>query len=190
MKHLNLEFLFPVEFYIKTTEWYDRNWDITFPVVISAFVYFCVFHNLSICPQLEICLRIDQSSIVRILPTLIQCAAIIFSFSMACVTIFITSTNKNIESLKEIPFKDNPKNDPKIAKLTCYRRFLSAYTHCMITSALTTLYTVILYLMSEVIALSPNNYAINISVALFLLMHILFLSIRNISGLFCVFWKK
>lgn len=180
-KCLNVEFFIPITDYFKTTERYERNWDITLPLIISFLLFIFVFNspdmnkNFVLVPNLNICTMRD------ILSSFMQSTAVIFSFSMASVTIFVTSSSNNIEEIKKKIWEKSEYN--------LYQRVLAGYTYALIVSSFATLYNLLLYLIAAPERFSEQAMMILLIISTFLLIHILFISIRNITGLYHILWK-
>lgn len=183
LRRLNLEFLFPITDYFKTTDWYDRNWDITLPFVTSLLLFLFVFNSLDIIDKnLVLIPSIKIYTIKDILSSFMQSTAVIFSFSMASVTIFVTSSSKNIEEIKNLKWANSN-------EYNLYQRVLAGYTYALIVSSFATLFNLLLYLFAAPERFSGQNMVILLIMSTFLLIHILFVSIRNITGLYHILWK-
>lgn len=180
-KHLNLELFIPVSDYFKTTEWYDRNWDITLPFFFSLLLFLFVFNRPDTTNGFMLIPNIDISTIIGILSSFMQSTAIIFSFSMASVTIFITSSNKNIDEIRNLKWGSSG--------YTLYQRVLAGYTYTLIVSSFATFLNIFLYLLIAPEKLSEQTLIIMLTLSTFLLIHVLFISIRNMTVLYHILWK-
>ncbi len=185
-KQINLEFLYPVADYFATSQRNDLRWDFFFPILFSLLLLTFRFCSVSIRSPL-ISVLITNSGLKALASNLIPCSSIIFAFSMACTTIFITSTNKNIEETKTSVL-------PKATlskKYYIYDQLLSTYTYTLIVASFVTISVLIQYLcLCSKESTASFFAAFWTSINIMVLLHIFFVSIRSITALYFILWKK
>ena len=120
--------------------------------------------------------------------TQITVSAILISFSIAIITILVTSDNKNIRELKET--KASNKNYKPLkdgSRLTLFQVLLSNVTYNVLVQILY-LATLIAEIFAKTV-LQVSVYKYLASINIFLITHILYVLIESVVNMYLVFWK-
>ncbi len=168
-----LEFFIPIRDYFVTIKFKEFSFEWIMPFILSILLYFTIIPNLS----LEKMLNFNGY--------LINALAILIGFSITTITILSTSSNKNIDKLKD-----------KLSERNINHKVISLYQLIFITFSFVlfmeffaiifnlTYYS--LYSASYVKSYSKFLFSINI----FLMLHIIFLNLRNIANFYFIHWNN
>lgn len=172
-KFLYLEFLFPVKDYFITLKLKEFLFDWVFPLFGCLAVYGCFFINISF--KDTICFN----------GYVINSLAILIGFSITCLTILATSGNDNVKQLRDVEI------DRKIGnkKLSLYQLIFITFSFVLIME-ITTLVLNLLYFLIYSSLAEKKFFVIIFLIINFLLFHIIFLNIRNITNFYFIFWRK
>lgn len=147
--------------------------DILLPFIIAIFCGYLISKNL---------LDINKS----FLSTILNVLGIIAGFSITSVSLLATSNNKNIKELKNKKTKITVDG----LEISAFRRFYILISYSVFISFIAILINVIGYLVpwSNLI---PSNFIVVLkSINLWLIFHIFFLNIRNITSLYFVYFQE
>jgi hypothetical protein len=169
-KWINLEFLIPILDYFVSMDRRDWAWDWILPAVSSVLLY-CIF--------LE---KINPAQAKELMGIQINTIAVLLGFAMTCLTVFATSSSPNIDNLKTT---DSGKKTGE-NRLSLYQVMLANYTFTLIISILALLYAVIVYFLF--LSRQPSSHGVWVSLGILLLLHILFLNIRNMTNFYHILW--
>jgi len=173
MKFIYTDFSFTIIDYIFTIKKREVVYEWIVPITLSVLVYF----KIDDIPGISI----NCDFIKSIISILINMFAILVGFTMAAIAIFTTADISKIEILK----KDSER---KIhgKRISNYRFvFLN-----LIYSAISSLFMLLLTLFFT-IALYFDKYSLLIlAILCFGTLHVLFLSIRNITTLYFIFFNQ
>lgn len=171
---MNIEFILLVFDYFKVLKRRDFVSEWVLPLIISALVF---VSNRGACDLLE-SFRNSSGTITNLLGVLI-------GFSIAVITLLLTASSKNIEEIKT--YTTQYKISGK--QLTLYDLLLIHYSYSVVIEILLTIFNLIIPgLLKEY---SPR-LIVNLlnSFNIFLVSHILLLTIRNITGFYFTLMKK
>lgn len=162
------EFFLLIGAYIKTAERKEFFFDSIIPIFIAISLYYVQQNCIE---------SVEKGS--SFLTTALTFISIILGFTIASITIILTSNSKNIQETKETPSKKKFFSD-----LNLYQALLIPFFYI----ALISFFELIFGAISFIFKLADNSiiYAMNI----FLVLHILFVAIRNLTNLFLVVFKK
>ena len=166
-KIVNLEFLIPTCDYFASLALRDWVWDWGLPTLISY-----LLHRFFLD-------KITPEQAKELLGIQINCVAVLLGFSMACLTVFASSTNTNIETLKTESSGKRWGNE-----FSLYQVMLANYTFSLIISIIAMIFTVVVYFLF--LSKSPCSQALWVTTGVFLLLYILFLNIRNMTNFYHV----
>lgn len=165
--------MLPVKDYFATLRSCDFAFDWGIPGGIAFCSYLFAFQNLTT----------EQAQ--HLGGYFINFIAIIIGFSIASITIFSTSSNTNIDALKKhTSFK-------KVGgkKITLYQHMLANFMFTLIMSALTLVFNLVFYFLLET-ELLPGKTGIWEAINFLFILHIIFLTIRNMTNFYLVLWRK
>lgn len=173
MKFLYTDFSFTILDYVSTIKKREIVYEWLLPLTISLIVYFKVESIPGI--------KINCEFIKSIISTLINLFAILVGFNMAAIAIFTTADISKVPILQEISERKIRGN-----KITNYRFvFLN-----LIYSAISSLLMLLLTLIFTIFLYYDNFSLVILSILTFGTMHVLFLSIRNITTLYFIYFNK
>lgn len=175
-RYVYLEFLIPFKDYIVTLKLREVIFDLCLPFIISIVFYFFVIRN----GKYNDDIKEFNSHIIAFISVLI-------GFSIAAVTLLITSNNRNVEALQE-----NYSGERRIGnrRISLYQLVLIIFTSALIVEFLTLLFNLGYFLVSSLNANFKNLWGVFYAINIFLIMHIIFLNIRNITNLYFVFLAR
>jgi hypothetical protein len=121
--------------------------------------------------------------------------AILISFTIAIITILVTSGNANVEGLKREPAKSDCYNKIKAHRnskeretITLFQVLLSGITYNVLTEAI--FLVVLLFELFLQATIGPMAMKIIISIDVFLILHILYVLCQSVVDIYFVFWKR
>lgn len=161
------EFFLLIGAYIKTTERSEFVFDIIVPLLLSLGLYYV---NTYIHP-------IEKGS--NFLTTALTFISIILGFTIASITIILTSNAKNM-----LDAQKTPSGKQFFSELNLYQMLLIPFFYIALIGFLELIFGAISYTFK--IADICSIYIIN----MFLVLHILFVAIRNLTNLFFIVFKK
>lgn len=171
---MNIEFLLLVIDYFRTIKIRDFVLEWILPLLIGIAIY---FSNTSNC-NVEELFKSVSGNVTSLLGVLI-------GFSVAVITILVTTNSKNIDEIKakETEYKISNK------KLTLFDLMLINYTYSVVIEVLLTVFNLT---APNLLRLSLSNNSMNLlnSVDVFLTCHVLLLILRNITNFYFILIKK
>ncbi len=173
MKFLYTDFSFTILDYISTIKKREIAYEWLLPLIISLLVYFKVEGIPGI--------KIDCEFIKSIISILINLFAILVGFTMAAIAIFTTADVSKVPILQELSEREIRGN-----KIKNYRFiFLN-----LIYSAISSLFMLLITLFFTIFLYFDKYSLLILSILTFGIMHVLFLSVRNITSLYFVFFNN
>lgn len=172
-KCLYLEFLVPVNDYIETLKPKEALFDWLLPFVLSVFCYSFISYK-------KIALDLDC-----IIGPIVNFLAILIGFSIACISVLSTSDNDNIKKLKE----ERSTRKTGDNQISLYQHILITYIFSVIIELSCLLLNLTFLFAKQLVSIDAFNVFLY-SVDVFLLAHIVFLNIRNVTNFYFVFWKN
>lgn len=170
---MNLEFLLIIFDYFKSISRREFLLEIAVPFLIGLFA-FCMFDI----PTIEKSFAAFSDKSVNLLGVLV-------GFSIAVITIFTTSSSNNIEEIK------GKLTDIKIAGkvISIYDLLLLNLSYSVVVEIFILIFNLIYPLIPVVI---HSDFGVKLAFAtdIFIITHILFLTIRNITEFYFVLLKK
>lgn len=181
----------PIKHYCITRKKYVRNLIICATIPVAFLVFFILF---DIKEDLDF-----QGVYSEFINALVTGISILLSFSIAILTVYITSDNKNIESLKERKASDNnykPLNKRKgniekigdNQRLTLYQVILSGVTYNILIEMIFLLFLFLQMFFRTV--LNNCTYKYFVCIDIFFMLHIFVVLYENIINMYLSFWKK
>lgn len=173
MKFIYTDFSFTILDYISTIKKREIVYEWILPIFISVIVYFKVEDIPGI--------KINCEFIKSMIAILINLFAILVGFTMAAIAIFTTADVSKVPILNMLGERKIRGN-----KITNYRFiFLN-----LIYSAISSLFMLLLTLFFTIFLYFDKYSMLILSVMTFGTMHVLFLSVRNITSLYFVFFNN
>lgn len=173
MKFIYTDFSFTILDYISTIKKREIVYEWLLPLIVSLIVYFKVEDIPGI--------KIDCEFIKSIISILINLFAILVGFTMAAIAIFTTADVSKIPILQKLSERKIRGNQIKNYRFV----FLS-----LIYSAISSLFMLLVTLIFTIF-LYFDKFSLAILVILtFGTLHVLFLSVRNITTLYFIFFNN
>ncbi len=123
----------------------------------------------------------------------ISAIAILISFSIAIMTILISSSSMKIEELKKqydehnnYKKLKNAKNDSN-GQISLFQVLLSNITYNIFVEVIYLIVLIILVIVQ--IAISPDIIPYIISICIFLIIHILYVLLESVTYMYLTFWN-
>ena len=173
MKFLYTDFAFTILDYISIIKKREIVYEWLLPLLVSLVVYFKVEDIPGI--------KIDFEFIKYIITILINLFAILVGFTMAAIAIFTTADISRIPILQELS-----EREIRGDKIKNYRFvFLN-----LIYSAMSSLFMLLVTLIFIIFLYFDKYSLVILSILTFGTLHVLFLSVRNITTLYFIFFNK
>jgi len=173
MKFLYTDFSFTILDYISTIKKREIVYEWLLPFLLALIVYFKVEDIPGI--------KIDYGFMKSIISILINLFAILVGFTMAAIAIFTTADVSKLPILKEV-------SERKIrGNLIKNYRFIFLN---LIYSAISSLFMLLATLVFIMFLYFDKYSLLILSVLTFGTMHVLFLSIRNITSLYFIYFNN
>lgn len=182
----NIKIVQPIYIFISTRKKYWVQCVISLLISLAFFVYFCLF-------DIDIKYNIIEL-FDKYIDALISGISILLSFSIAVLTIFVTSNNESIDILKNVKadkkYKelkldlDNEKNE----KLNLYQVLLSSITYSILVQIVFLLLLFFEMFIKTVIDVEFLKVLVSINV--FITLNIFFVLYEIVLNLFYTFWNK
>ncbi len=175
----------PIWDYIYTNK---KSWKkIVYPLAIALIALFCAFlFNMK--------KSIDLSSYFsQFIDSQISIIAILISFSIAIITILVTTDNPNIQLIKRKKAKDEnfrpiKKKAKTIEKLSLFQVLLSNVTYGALVQIIYLILLLVESFVCNVIEIVYLKYMCCINV--FFVLHILFILYEAVVNIYFTFWKE
>jgi len=173
MKFLYTDFTFTIIDYIRTIKKREIIYEWIIPIIISTIVYF----RAESIPGI----KINCEFIKSIISILINLFAILVGFTMAAIAIFTTADITKITILQELSERTIRGN-----KIRNYRFVFLNLTY----SAISSLFMLLITLIFTIFLYYDKYSLLILSILTFGTLHVLLLSIRNITTLYFIFFNK
>ena len=111
---------------------------------------------------------------------------VLLGFSIAIITILVTGSGKNLEEIKNT-FTEIKINGKKIS---LYELILINFSYSVIMEILLIVGCLILPIINKICEFSSNIKIVLYSVMVFIVLHILLLTLRNITDFYLIITKK
>ncbi len=184
MKIVKKSFL-PIWDYIYTNK---KSWKkIFYPLIIALIALFCaLLFNMK--KSIDISLYFSQ-----FIDSQISIIAILISFSIAIITILVTTDNSNIQLLKRKKAKDEnfrpmKRKNKTIEKLSLFQVLLSNVTYGALIQIIYLILLLVESFVCNVIEIIYLKYMCCINI--FFVLHILFILYESVVNIYFTFWKE
>ncbi len=175
----------PIWDYIYTNK---KSWKkILYPIIIALIALFCaLLFNMK--------KSIDLSSYFsQFIDSQISIIAILISFSIAIITILVTTDNSNIQLLKRKKAKDKnfrpiKRKNKTIEKLSLFQVLLSNVTYGALIQIIYLILLLVESFVCNVIEIIYLKYMCCINI--FFVLHILFILYEAVVNIYFTFWKE
>ena len=175
----------PIWDYIYTNK---KSWKkILYPIIITLIALFCaLLFNMK--------KSIDLSSYFsQFIDSQISIIAILISFSIAIITILVTTDNSNIQLLKRKKAKDKnfrpiKRKNKTIEKLSLFQVLLSNVTYGALIQIIYLILLLVESFVCNVIEIIYLKYMCCINI--FFVLHILFILYEAVVNIYFTFWKE
>jgi hypothetical protein len=172
---MNIEFLLLIIDYFRVIKRRDFLLDWLLPILLTIIFFYVNLNNLKL------------TELVRSLSAnTISLLGILVGFSIAVITLLITANTKNIDEIKELV----------AARINEYRT-VSLFELMIITYTYSVIIEVVLIIFNLFIPsinLNENSYTLRAnliaSIDILLILHVLFVTIRNITNFYFILIKK
>lgn len=168
-----LEFFLLFLDYFKTLNKRVFIYEWVFPLIVSFILFF-------------LNCRYDLSSFKIFKENSINILGVLLGFSIAIITIITTGSGKNIEGIKneKTNFRKNNVN------LSLYDLILINFTYSVILEILVLINCLLIPLLSNLFEINHRIKLIMYSTMVFLVLHILLLTMRNLTDFYLIITKK
>lgn len=173
MRFIYTDFTFTILDYISTIKKREIVYEWLLPFLISLFVYFKAGDIPGI--------KIDCEFIKSLISVLINLFAILVGFTMAAIAIFTTADVSKVPILQQLSEREIRGN-----KIKNYRFvFLN-----LIYSAISNLFMLMITLFFTIFLYFDKYSLLTLAFLTFGTLHVLFLSVRNITSLYFIFFNN
>lgn len=168
------ELFLPIRDYLTTIKCNECINDIIVPLIISAI-------GLTVVNQYNV-----RPDYLGFLQTIIPLLSILIGFNITCIVILLTSNSENIQLLKDQICIERKLIGGK--NITLFQLTLMNYSHVLLVQiGLLVLCVTALFVQN---LLGPIAFICLTTFLLFMLLHVLFVTVRNTANLYLTFWKK
>lgn len=173
--------LISIKDYFKTKSLGEIFFHVMAPLIIS-----CI--TISLQYKFTRNISIEKFDYIKVINDLISSSltvvALFVSFSLACLTILVSSNSENITKSKQ-EYHNSYKIDGK--KITLFQLLLIDLTYTVVIQAVV---IILLFLQKFFVDYIGNNFIIVLLIIdLSLLLHVIILEIRNTNNIYLLFWK-
>ena len=181
----NIKIVQPIYIFISTRKKYWVQCVISLLISLAFFAYFCLF-------DIDIKYNIIEL-FDKYIDALISGISILLSFSIAVLTIFVTSNNESIDILKKVKEKKKYKElkldlgNEKDGKLNLYQVLLSGITYSILVQIIFLLLLFFEMFIKTVIDVKFLKVLVSINV--FITLNIFFVLYEIVLNLFYTFWN-
>lgn len=168
-----LEFFLIISDYFKTLNRKIFIYEWIFPFVIT---FLCTFIG---------CI-LDFEVFVSFKDSAINVIGVLLGFSIAVITIITTGSGPNIEQIKN--YETSIVIDTK--KISLYRLFLINFTYSVILEVILIISCLLMPLLNTIFLFSFSVKLIMYSIMVFIVFHILLLTLRNITDFYLIISKE
>lgn len=171
-----LEFLILTTDYFKTLNRKVVIYELIVPMLLSLFS--AIFYRCYAMPYSAVYSEFKESSI--------NILGILLGFSIAIITILVTGNGKNLEEIK--------KRETSIcingSKASLYELILINFSYSVIAEIILIISCLIMPVINKIVFFSSNIKLGLYSIMVFIVLHILLLTLRNITDFYLVITKK
>lgn len=181
----NIKIVQPIYIFISTRKKYWVQCVISLLISLAFFAYFCLF-------DIDIKYNIIEL-FDKYIDALISGISILLSFSIAVLTIFVTSNNESIDILKKVKADKKYKElkldlgNEKDGKLNLYQVLLSGITYSILVQIIFLLLLFFEMFIKTVIDVKFLKVLVSINV--FITLNIFFVLYEIVLNLFYTFWN-
>lgn len=169
-----LEFILLISDYIKTLDRRTLIYEWLLPIILSATIYFILQSGESVKST-----EAFKSSSISLL-------GILAGFSITIITILTTSHSRNLDEIKK------KKTKVKIGKeeISLYQLLLINFTYSVVVEAGLIIFCLLYPIILENFKISSTTKYIGFSILAGLIVHVLLLTIRNLTSFYFILTKK
>ena len=120
--------------------------------------------------------------------TQINIVAILISFSVAIITILVSSDNKNIQCLKETESSKEQYKPVNGNQLSLFQILLSNITYNVIIEIMYLVGLIVISLMQYILPLPILKYIT--AICILMILHILFVLLESVAQMYFTFWAN
>lgn len=168
-----LEFLILTFDYFKTLSWKTIVYEWILPLLFSLICLLCY------CQE-------DFSGYAKFKESSINILGVLLGFSIAIITILVTGSGKNLNEIKKKKTSIQIGGD----EISLYDLILVNFSYSVIMEILLILSCLTLPILNKIIYFSTNTKLILYSIMVFIVLHILLLTLRNITDFYLIITKK
>lgn len=171
-KFFYLEFLIPLKDYFCSLSFKEFLFEWVIPLIVSIILFYTILP------------KINLTIILNFNGYLINALAILIGFSITTITILSTSSNKNIDHLKE-------KKSARIIdgrKISLYQLVFINFSFVLFIEFFAIIYNLLFYLIFSASCLTDYSHIL-FSINIFIVSHIVLLNIRNIANFYLIHWN-
>lgn len=168
-----IEFLFLINDYLKTITKRVFAFEWLLPLILSILIFFLLFTGKSTAVT-----ETFKNNSINLL-------GILVGFSITIITILTTGQSKNLEEIKRI--KTKIKINGKL--ISVYRLLLINFTYSVVIEVFLIIIFLIYPLLKHNIPINRLTKYIIFSILVFLIIHILLLTIRNLTDFYLIITK-
>lgn len=169
-----IEFFILIIDYFKTIKVKIFIYEWLFPLIICLAIYF----NFD---------KMDMSSFKSFKESTLNILGVLLGFSIAIITLIITTSNNNISTIKVIQTKFQNKSN---TQLSLFELILVNFTYTVTIEIFVIISSLLFPLLSHILYFSANLKLILYSFLVFFVIHILLITLRNITDLYLILTKK
>lgn len=169
-----IEFLILIFDYFRTLNKRYVIYEIVIPAFIAVFIFYILFVN----NQITACSAFRESSLTLL--------GVLVGFSITIITILSTSHSRNLEEIKTV------KTDVKIGNetISLFRLLIINFTYSVVIEIFLIIVNLIYPLFSNNFEISHVTKYIGFSIDVFLIIHVLLLTIRNMTDFYFILTKN
>jgi len=168
-----IEFFFLINDYLKTVTKRIFTFEWLLPFILSVLIFYLLFTGKST----SVTETFKNNSI--------NLLGILVGFSITIITILTTGQSKNLEEIKKI--KTETKINGKL--ISVYRMLLINFTYSVVVEVFLIIIFLIYPLLKHNIPINRLTKYIIFSILVFLIIHILLLTIRNLTDFYLILTK-
>lgn len=173
-------FIVPVSDYVRTRKRLWLSYLVAIFPALVVLIYALLFNareGINIADEFDSFVNIQISAI-----------AILISFSIAIITILVTSDNENIRNLKDtMASNNNYKIQKGKQRLSLFQVLLSNVTYNVIVQIVYLIILIAEVFLKMVVPVNAFKYLTAINI--FFIVHILYVLIESVVNMYLVFWK-
>ncbi|MCS3532071.1 hypothetical protein [Chryseobacterium sp. JUb7] len=168
-----LEFFLIIVDYFKTLNRKIFIYEWLFPFIV---IFFCIYIG---------CI-LDFGVFISFKDSAINVIGVLLGFSIAVITIITTGSGPNIEQIKNHETSVTINN----RKISLYKLFLINFTYSVILEVILIISCLLMPLLNKIFLFSFSIKLIMYSIMVFIVFHILLLTLRNITDFYLIISKE